>query len=334
MSAPVTSAGVIGAGAWGTALAVMAARAGLDVTLWCRSGDLARTINETGENPQYLAGEKLPAGIRATSEQSALAGAGVVFVVAPAQALRAVMAGFAGHLAPGTPALLCAKGIEQKSGLFMHQVLAQSAPGLVPFVLSGPSFARDVVRHLPTAVTLAGENGEAAARLAAALSQPSFRIYSSGDITGTEIGGAVKNVLAIACGIAGGKGLGASAIAALTTRGFAELARLGRCLGAHEQTLSGLSGLGDLLLTCASTQSRNFSCGVALGQGQPLSEILGARNTVCEGVATAGVVVDIAAQRKIEMPVCQAVHAIVSGASTPDAEITRLLARPRRAETE
>lgn len=333
MSSPYESAGVIGAGSWGTALATVAARAGFATTLWARSPDVAEAIARDGENRAYLPGVHLPKEISVTGELQRMAEADLLLIATPAQVMRTVVSRLK-DVAPGTPGIICAKGIERGSDSFMSDVLAEAAPALKPFVLSGPSFAVDVVAGLPTAVTLAGGVAEEARELATALSLETFRIYASGDMRGVELGGAVKNVLAIACGICDGKGFGDSARAALTTRGFAELARFGQALGARTETLTGLSGLGDLILTCSSDKSRNFSLGLALGRGEALSAILGQRRGVSEGVYTAGVVTGIAGRNGIDMPICRAVNAIVDGGSSPDAEIARLLARPIKFEAQ
>jgi glycerol-3-phosphate dehydrogenase (NAD(P)+) len=318
--------GVIGAGSWGTALAGVAARAGHRVTLWARSPDLAQRINETGANETYLPGLTLPAKIAATSDPADLASASLVLIATPAQAVRESLSRFAADLSPGTAIVVCAKGIERGSNSLMSEVLADVLPGAAAYVLSGPSFAGDVSRDLPTAVTLAGPTLDDAVRLAEALSLPSFRIYASDDIVGVQLGGAVKNVLAIACGISDGRGLGDSARAALTTRAFAELARFGRAMGARPETLTGLSGLGDLVLTCASRQSRNFAYGIAMGEGSSPP------GGTVEGVPTASVVSDMADALGVEMPICDAVRRIVEGRSEIDAELARLLARPLKAE--
>lgn len=334
MAQDIKIVGVIGAGSWGTALAATIARAGRDVILWTRTSGHADEITQSRENKTYLPGVKLPDNITITSEMADLSPCDAVLLVSPAQAQREVMGKFARFLRPGIPALICSKGIEQSSNLFMSDVLAEAAPDLVACVLSGPSFAGDVVRGLPTAVTLAGPSIETAKTVARAIGHANFRIYASDDVLGVQIGGAVKNVLAIACGISDGKNLGESCRAALITRAFSELTRLGRVLGAKPETLVGLSGFGDLSLTCSSPKSRNYSLGFQLGQGQSLKDILSKRNTVSEGVYTAGVVVDIARKNAIEMPICEAVYAIVEGQSDPDTELNRLLARPMRAELE
>ena len=318
--------GVIGAGAWGTALAGVAARAGHRVTLWARSPAHAGGINERRANPAYLPGFALPPGITATSSPADLGGANLVLIATPAQAVRETLARFAGLFPAGTAAVICAKGIERGSRRLMSEVVAKALPEATALVLSGPSFARDVALDLPTAVTLAAPTLEEAARLAESLSLPSFRIYASDDVLGVQLGGAVKNVLAIACGISDGRGLGDSARAALTTRAFAELARFGRAMGARPETLTGLSGLGDLILTCASPQSRNFAYGLALGRRDSP-----AGGTV-EGVATAAAVCDMAQELGVDMPISAAVRRIVEGRTEIDEELARLLARPLKAE--
>ncbi len=330
-----TSIGVIGAGAWGTALAQVCARAGgpaRRVTLWAREPEIVESINTTHENKTFLPGIALEAAITATGDMSAMASASAILMVTPAQHMRASLLALKPHLKAGTPVLLCAKGVEQGSHKLLTQVLAEVLPDAVPAVLSGPSFAGEVARGLPTAVTLACADEALAHRLMQAVGIPTFRPYYSPDLIGAEIGGAVKNVLAIACGIVEGKKLGASARAALTTRGFAEMTRLGLALGARAETLSGLSGLGDLVLTCNSPQSRNMSLGLALGEGKSLDEIMGARSAVTEGVHSANAVVELAASLNIEMPISEAVAAIVTGKSSVDDAILALLTRPFKSE--
>ncbi len=325
--------GVIGAGAWGTALAITLARAGHEVILWAREPEVVEAIESRHENPLYLPGISLPESVHATADHDALGPCEVVLLVTPAQAVRPVIRDFAPHLREGTPVIICAKGIERDTGRFLTDVLAEEAPHLEPFVLSGPSFAMDVARGLLAAVTLAGKDIEQARALARLLSHRAFRVYSGNDPLGVQIGGALKNVLAIACGIVDGLSLGDSARAALLTRAFAELARFGRALGARVETLQGLSGLGDLVLTATSGQSRNYSLGVALGRGKSLQDILAARRAVTEGVYTARAVVRIAEEKGLDMPICQSVHAIVEGRSTPPVELERLLSRPLKDET-
>lgn len=328
MSAGGLEVGVIGAGAWGTALSVVAARAGHRVTLWARSPALARTIAAAGANEAYLPGVILPAGVAATAAPEAMGGAEVVLVAVPAQSMRNALERFAGKLDDGTPAIICAKGIERGSNRFMTDVVNDVLPELSPYVLSGPSFAADVASGLPTAVTLAGPTLAEAQRLAEALSLATFRIYASDDVLGVQIGGAAKNVLAIACGICEGRRLGDSARAALTTRAFAELGRFGRALGARSETLTGLSGLGDLILTCSSRQSRNFAFGIALGEGRSQGS---AKGTV-EGVHTAAVIPAMAGALGIDMPISCAVQRIIDGSSDIDTELAALLARPLKVE--
>jgi glycerol-3-phosphate dehydrogenase (NAD(P)+) len=320
------SVAVVGAGAWGTALAGVAARAGREVTLYARNKEAAADIRASRKNPR-LPGVALDPRIAVTSDLADVATAAIVLLAVPAQNLREAARALAPHLAKATPAIACAKGIERGTHQFMTEVIAETLPGAAPAILSGPSFADDVARGLPTAVTLAADNAPLAGALAQALGSPTFRPYHTTDSRGVEIGGAAKNVLAIAAGIAIGKQLGASALAALTTRGFSELVRLGRACGARGETLSGLSGLGDLILTCSSPQSRNLSLGIALGRGEPPPH-----GKLAEGQFTAPVLVELAASKGVDMPVSQAVAAILSGAVTIDEAIETLLTRPFRAE--
>ena len=324
--------GVIGGGAWGTAIAQMLTRDGQDVLIWCREPEVAEAINTRHENTVFLPGVALKPALKATSDLADLAGMDAVFAVAPAQHTRATLKALKGTLKPGTPVVLCSKGIELATGEFMTQVLKDELPDAVPAVMSGPSFAIDVAQGLPTAVTFAIEDEALGTELIGAISTPTFRPYLAHDLLGAEVGGAVKNVLAIACGIALGKGLGRSAHAALIARGSAEMTRLALKLGAERETLAGLSGLGDLVLTCSSETSRNMSCGMALGKGEALESILGARNAVTEGVATAPVLRKLAAEHGVEMPICDAVAAVIEGEISVDEAIVRLLMRPTRAE--
>ncbi|MBV5256821.1 NAD(P)-dependent glycerol-3-phosphate dehydrogenase [Synechococcus moorigangaii CMS01] len=325
--------GIIGAGAWGTALAQAAARAGTPSTLWAFEPEVAAAINETHENPVFLKGIKLDPAIRATNNAADLSACGAWLVVTPAQHMRASLEAFRAHLRPGTPVALCSKGIERGSLKLMSDVLGETLPHAVPAVLSGPSFAADVARGLPTAVTLACTDASAGEKLIAMIGSASFRPYLADDLIGAEIGGSVKNVLAIAAGIVEGRELGRSAHAALIARGFAEMTRLAVALGAQRETLTGLCGLGDLVLTCSSPQSRNMSCGLALGRGESLADIMAARNSVTEGVATAPAVMELAARHHVDMPICEAVAAIVSGKASVDAAINALLARPFTSES-
>lgn len=324
--------GVIGGGAWGTAIAQMLAREGQSVLLWALEKEVAEAINTSRENTVFLKGVKLKPEIRATNQLEDLAMADAIFAVAPAQHTRTTLRALRPSLRPGTPVVLCSKGIELSTMKFMTDVLAEELPEATPAVMSGPSFAIDVARGLPTAVTLAMADAARGTELIQAISTPTFRPYLGTDLLGAEVGGAVKNVLAIACGITLGKGLGRSAHAAIIARGYAEMTRLALALGAEAETLTGLSGLGDLVLTCSSETSRNMSFGLALGKGEKQEDILGARNAVTEGVATAPVLRQLARAKGIEMPICAAIAAIVEGEVSVDEAITSLLMRPVGAE--
>jgi glycerol-3-phosphate dehydrogenase (NAD(P)+) len=325
--------GVVGGGAWGTALANAAAAAGHDVTLWLRDPEAAARLQDTRENARYLPGVPLHARIAVTAAATDLAEAGTVLMVTPAQTLRGVLADLAPAFAPDAAIVLCAKGIERGTDAFMSEVAAGQLGASAPVaVLSGPSFAADVARNLPTAVTLAAADAALAARLAGILSGPTLRVYHTDDVRGVEIGGAGKNVLAIASGIVAGRGLGDSARAALIARAFAELMRFARAYGGRPETLMGLSGLGDLVLTASSPQSRNFAFGERLGAGASPEAAAGGK--LAEGAFTAAALVDLARARGIEMPVAEAVAAIVSGGASVDGVIAALLARPLRGEAE
>ena len=324
--ASFNSVAVIGAGAWGTALAGIAARAGRTVTLYARDASHAERIASHRENPR-LPGVRLVDEITVTHDRAMAGRADIVLIATPAQHLRAALDGLAPHLREATPVIACAKGIEHGTHKFMTEVIAESAAHAIPAILSGPSFADDVARGLPTAVTLAAKDEALAGDLVQALGSATFRPYHTTDVRGVEIGGAAKNVLAIAAGIVVGRKLGASAQAALTTRGFSELARFGRALGARAETMVGLSGLGDLILTCSSPQSRNFALGLALGRGEPKPV-----GKLAEGEFTAPVLIELAASQSIELPVSMAVAAILSGKLTIDAAIEGLLTRPFKAE--
>ncbi|MDX2155065.1 MAG: NAD(P)H-dependent glycerol-3-phosphate dehydrogenase [Hyphomicrobiaceae bacterium] len=328
----IRTIGVVGAGAWGTALAQTARLAGRDVALWAREAEVADEINSANRNSIFLPGVALDPGVMATSDLAEIAERDAILLVPPAQHVRATAEALAPLLVPRTPVVVCAKGLEQATSKLMGDVIAETLPAATLAVLSGPSFAADVARGLPAALTLACADADLGQRLAEAIGYRNFRLYWSNDIVGVQLGGALKNVLAIAAGIVDGKGLGASAHAALVTRGFAEMRRLGAALGARPETLAGLSGLGDLILTCGSPQSRNMSLGRALGQGEKLDDVLGSRRSVAEGVYTAAAVVRAAGEHGIEMPIAAAVHAIVSGALDVDTAIDALLSRPFRAE--
>lgn len=320
---------VLGGGAWGTALALAMLRAGHDVRLFARDAETVVAIAR-GENPRYLPGIRIAPGIVATSDiAAALDGADCVLAVTPAQSLRTVLATARNHVPQGAPLVLCAKGIERDTGALLSTIVEESLPKNPVAALSGPSFASDVARGLPTAVVVAAREGDLAARLAARFSAENLRCYSSDDLIGVEIGGALKNVFAIAAGAVTGAGLGASAQAAMVTRGFVELRRIGAAFGARPETLMGLSGLGDLLLTCSSAQSRNFAYGLALGQGKPLAGL-----PLAEGVPTAGIAARIAAERKIEAPIISAVAAILDGKVTINQAVTALMTRPLKTETD
>jgi glycerol-3-phosphate dehydrogenase (NAD(P)+) len=317
---------VIGAGAFGTALAAVAARAGRDVILYARSAGTAAEIAATRTNPKW-SGTRLAADIAVTCDIAQAARADIVLIATPAQHLREAVTALAPHLAATTPVVACAKGIERGTHKFMTEVIAECAPAARPAILSGPSFAEDMARGLPTAVTLAAGDEDLARALVQALGSATFRPYHTTDIRGVEIGGAAKNVLAIAAGIVVGRKFGASAQAALTTRGFSELVRLGRACGARSETMAGLSGLGDLILSCSSPQSRNFAMGLAMGRGEAKP-----RDKLAEGEFTAPVLIELAASKDIDMPVSKAVASILGGAATIDEAIESLLTRPFKAE--
>ena len=321
--------GVLGAGAWGSALANIAARAGRRITLWARDPRVTETIARWRESPK-LPGMRLENLVTVTGSIDDVLDAAALLVAVPSQAMRSVASALAPLLHQRTPVIVCAKGIERRTRRFMTEVVAECVPQAEPAILSGPSFAADVARGLPTAVTLAARDEALAGTLAAALGSSTFRPYHSTDVRGVEIGGAAKNVLAIAAGIVEGRRLGPSAAAALTTRGFAELVRFGRAFGARAETLTGLSGLGDLILTCSSRQSRNFSFGIALGEGRSVDEAQ--RGKLVEGVFTAFVLADMAKERGIEMPIAAAVAAVLGGRLDVDGAIESLLSRPFRAE--
>ena len=333
MNGAVQRVAVIGAGAWGTALAIAVHRAGRAVTLWARHPALAQTLNTRHENPDYLPEARLEPAIRATAEAAEAAAADVLLFAVPAQHLRTIAGGFAAVLPPDKPLVVCAKGIERGSGALMTQVLAEALPGRPCAVLSGPTFAGEVARGLPAAVTLAAADPALGAALVTALGSRTFRPYLSDDPLGAQIGGAVKNVIAIACGIVAGRRMGANAGAALITRGLAEIARLGQAAGGRRETFMGLSGLGDLTLTCTNAQSRNFALGQALGAGETLAQALAGRRTVAEGAQTAAATVALAAQHKIEVPISAGIAAILEHGAGIDETIAALLARPFTAET-
>ena len=328
----ISSIDIVGAGAWGTALAALARETGLTVRLWAHEDEVARAINETGENPQYLAGITLPEGIEATNDLAAMGRGDAVLLVTPAQHLREIAARLASNLAPGAPVVVCAKGIEQATGALMTEVCAEVLPTAPLAVLSGPTFAAEVARGRPTAVTVAARDETLADALVAALGCARFRPYAARDVIGAEVGGALKNVIAVACGIAEGLAFGDNARAALITRGLAEITRFAVAKGAEPATLSGLSGLGDLVLTATSTQSRNYSLGLEVGKGGRAADILASRRTVAEGAYTAGAAARLADGLGIDMPIAAAVDRIINQDADVRAVVEELLARPFRRE--
>lgn len=328
----IDSVGIIGGGAWGTALAQAMAFAGRKVTLWAREDDVVAAINARHENQAFLPDVALDAAIVATGDLAAAAACDAALLVVPAQHVRRVARELRPLLRNGQPVVMCSKGIEQASGKMMGDVLAEELAHVTPLVLSGPSFAADVARGLPAALTLACADEAMGQDVAERLGSAKFRLYWSSDIVGVELGGALKNVLAIAAGIVDGQGLGASAHAALVTRGFAEMRRLGKVLGARLETLNGLSGLGDLILTCGSPQSRNMSLGRALGQGAAIDKVLAGRLAVTEGVYTSTAVRGLAASHAVDMPICAAVCDVVEGRKSVRDVIGQLMQRPLKAE--
>jgi glycerol-3-phosphate dehydrogenase (NAD(P)+) len=326
----IQTVAVLGGGAWGTALALTAARAGRDVRLWARDIATVTAVKGWRENRKYLPGTQLPDTIGATADVTEALNADAVLLAVPAQAVRTIAGIMARSGPPGIPVIICAKGLERGTGKRMSEVVSEAAPNVVPAALSGPSFAADVAAGLPTAVTIAADDEALALELCRTLGSASFRPYAESDLVGVEIGGAVKNVLAIAAGVVAGRKLGASALAALTARGFAELRRLGEALGARPETLMGLSGLGDLVLTCSSPQSRNFAYGIAIGEGQDRS----APHPLAEGIETAEVAGALARRHGVDMPIVEAVAGLVSGTLTVDAAIEGLMSRPLKRETD
>ncbi len=332
MSNDIKKIGVLGAGAWGTALACVAARAGNTVTLWEHNPQLASDLQQTRINETYLPGVRLEADITVTNTIAEAIATDAVLIVTPAQVVRQVTQNLTDQWSAGVPAILCSKGIESGTLKFMNDVCAETLPNAPLAVLSGPTFAGEVARKMPGAATLATKDPELQDALCQALSTNHFRLYRSGDVIGTEIGGVVKNVLAIACGISEGRGLGDNARAALITRGLAEIIRLGIAMGGVRETSSGLSGIGDLTLTCNAMQSRNFSLGVALGKGESLQDILKNRITVAEGVFSAQALSQLAEQQNVQMPICHAVHQVLNAGADIDTTIAELLARPVTSE--
>jgi glycerol-3-phosphate dehydrogenase (NAD(P)+) len=332
MTSAYSTVAVLGAGAWGTALAQVAAAAGRKVTIWAREREVVDAINDGRENSLFLPGIPLNPAIRATGALDAVADAELILAAPPAQHMRATLRALKSHLPAGTPIVLCAKGIERGTSALMTDVLADELPTTACAVLSGPGFAKDVARGLPTATTVASPLETLAQCVVATIGLPTFRPYIADDLVGAEIGGAVKNVIAIGCGVAEGRKLGDGARAALITRGFHEMTRLGLAMGAKAETMSGLCGLGDLVLTCASLTSRNTSLGAALGEGRALADILAERVSVAEGAESASAVVALAKKHNVEMPICAAVDDIIAGRTNIDDAIKALLSRPFRTE--
>jgi glycerol-3-phosphate dehydrogenase (NAD(P)+) len=328
---PYSRIAILGGGAWGTALALASVAAGRDTLLWAREDDVVADISQAGENKRFLPGVALPKTLRATGDLAEAARAEALLLVVPAQILAGFAQTLAPLIAPGTPLVICAKGIEKQSGKLVNEVVAGAVPSAVSAILSGPSFARDVAKGLPTAVTIAAPGG-IAERLQTSLSSPFFRPYASDDVTGVALGGAAKNVYAIACGVVEGLGLGENARAALLARSFAELTRLGEALGARHETLMGLSGLGDLVLTATSKSSRNFSFGVELGQGKTVAELDAPGHPLADGVETAPALVTRARAEHVELPIAEAMADLLSGALPLGEAVTRLMSRRLKAE--
>lgn len=325
--------GVIGGGAWGSALAQSLAQSGKNVTLWALEKEVADSINRDHVNTPFLPGVPLDPSIKATNNLvQAVQDAQAILIVSPAQHLRQTIEGLKEHVSGQTPLVICSKGIEIQSGLLMSQVANEVMPSAKTAILTGPTFASEIARGLPSAVTLAMNDLGAAEELAESLSSRTLRMYASDDVLGAQIGGAVKNVIAIACGVIHGKGLGESARAALVTRGLAEIARLGSAMGAKRETLMGMCGVGDMILTCSSMQSRNFSLGAALGEGRTLTDILGSRTSVTEGVHTAKALVVMAKNHAVDMPISEAINKCLSEEADIDEMINRILDRPVKTE--
>ena len=337
---PIQRLAIIGAGAWGTALAITAARAGAEVSLWARGPQLADEIQRRRLNEPYLPGHEIPASIAVTADmRRAARNADAIILAVPSQAVRSIAAQLHPLAADGVPVVLASKGVERDSGMLLTAVIEDVMPDREVAVLSGPSFATEVAAGHPTAVTIASTDASErpdsslAARLSVALATDKFRPYVSDDVVGVEVSGAVKNVIAIACGIARGRGFGANTWAALITRGLEEIRRLTEALGGRAETVTGLAGMGDLALTCSSEQSRNFSFGIALGTGRPQKELLENRRSVVEGVENARAVTDLARSLGVEMPISEAVRSVVSGDTAIDDAIGRLMDRPLKADT-
>ncbi len=324
--------GVIGGGAWGTALAEVLAKDSRDVTLWAMEDEVVESINAKHENSMYLAGVPLSKNLKATNDIHEAAGKEVILLVTPAQHMRKTLEDIKPSLDNQRPVVICSKGIELKTGLLLSDVAKQVIPDTPTGVLSGPTFASEIARGLPSAVTIGAESMDLARDLQNALGVKRFRPYVTSDMIGTQLGGAIKNVIAIACGIVSGRQLGDSARAALLTRGIAEIARLGVAMGSQKDTLLGMCGIGDLMLTCSSMQSRNYSLGYALGQGDSLEDILGARNAVTEGVHSAQSTLALAKKHAVDMPITEAVNKCLNEGMAIDDAIEEMLNRPFKYE--
>ena len=324
--------GVLGAGAWGTALAVASVRAGRDTILWAREAEVVTAVNSEHVNKLFLPAVTLDPKLKATGDFADLADRDAILVVSPAQHLRAMVRSLKAHVPDGVPLVICSKGIEVATGKLLSQAIEEEAPNNPVAVLSGPTFAIEVARGLPCALTLATHEEAVGMALVEALGHAAFRPYFNSDIVGAQIGGAVKNVLAIATGMAAGLGVGENARAAVITRGLAEIIRFGKLYGARTETLMGLSGLGDLILTCSSTQSRNMSLGKAIGEGRTMEEILAERNSVAEGAHTVEIVHKIALEKGLEMPITSAVYYILKEGRDAKTVMDELMARPFTSE--
>ena len=323
---------IIGGGAWGSALAQTMANAGRDVIIWAREPEVVSSINEKHENELYLPGIPLNKSIKATDSLTEAAQSDALLLCTPAQHVRSTLQSLKADIAEGKPCIICSKGVEVETGYLMSEIMDEVVPGATYAILTGPTFAAEIARGLPSAVTVATHDKDVGAELVEALTNKTLRIYTTDDVLGTQIGGAVKNVVAIACGIIEGKGLGESARAALVTRGLAEMARLASAMGAKKETLMGMCGFGDMMLTCNSMQSRNFSLGVALGQGKKIDDILADRKSVTEGIFTAKALMVMARNQAVDMPIAAAVHACVNESADVDEMIEQMMERPAKKE--
>lgn len=323
---------IIGGGAWGSALANTLANAGKEIVIWAREPEVVATINEKHENEMFLPGIKLNSGIKATDSLTQAAESDALLLCTPAQHIRATLQSLKSDIADGKPSIICAKGVEIETGYLLSQVMDEVVPGATYAVLTGPTFAAEIAKGLPSAVTVACRDKDVGSELVAALNNKILRTYSTEDVLGAQIGGAVKNVIAIACGVIHGKGLGESARAALVTRGLAEMSRLASAMGAKKETLMGMCGVGDMILTCSSMQSRNFSLGVALGEGKKINDILDERRSVTEGVHTAKALEVMARNHAVDMPISASVHACVNEGKSVDIVIEKLMERPAKKE--